>query len=87
MHEYSTAKSDIQDLLVKCANVNKGCDWQGTVSMLEKHQSLCKFAEAKPKAGEEFCEKCLEVHKEGQPFLYCQREKYKDSRSKHRVER
>ena len=88
MYEYSTAKSDIQDLLVKCVNVRKGCDWQGTVGTLEKHQFQCEFAEVKPKAGEKFCEKCSVMHKEGQPFLYCQREEYKDSRrSKHKVKK
>ena len=36
-------RRDIQALAVKCANVEGGCEWSGTVGTLEEHLAKCKF--------------------------------------------
>ena len=42
MH-FKTGRRDIQALRVKCANVDRGCEWEGTVGTLEGHMATCKF--------------------------------------------
>ena len=37
-------KREIKALLVKCANVGRGCEWEGTVGTLEQHVATCEFA-------------------------------------------
>ena len=37
-------RRDIQALAVKCANVERGCEWRGTVGTQEEHLATCKFA-------------------------------------------
>ena len=34
----------IQDLLVKCDNNERGCEWSGAVATLERHVSTCQYA-------------------------------------------
>ena len=79
--QYVTARSQIQELPVRCTHVVKGCDWHGTISTLEKHLSECEWAEAQPVDGEFYCEECIERHKQDQPYIYCKRKLYKDSRN------
>ena len=38
-----TGKRDIQALQVKCRNVDRECEWEGTVGTLEEHVALCDF--------------------------------------------
>ena len=40
---HSIGKRAIQNLPVKCENVDKKCDWVGTVGTLEEHAAECKF--------------------------------------------
>ena len=37
-------KRDIRALPVKCDNVERGCEWEGTVDTLDNHVAVCKFA-------------------------------------------
>ena len=39
----SIGKRDIRALPVKCDNVERGCEWEGTVGTLDKHVAACKF--------------------------------------------
>ena len=32
----------IQDIPVQCANVDKGCEWEGTVGTLKEHLTKCR---------------------------------------------
>ena len=41
----STGKRAIQSLHVRCTNVDKGCEWEGTVETLEKHMATCNLEE------------------------------------------
>ena len=34
----------IQAVLVKCANVDRGCEWEGAFGTLEEHVATCEFA-------------------------------------------
>ena len=36
-------KRELRDLGVKCENVERNCEWQGTVHMLEEHVSTCQY--------------------------------------------
>ena len=36
-------KRDIRALHVKCDNVDRGCEWKGTVGTLEEHKFRCEF--------------------------------------------
>ena len=38
-----TGKRDIDQLKVKCDNVERGCTWVGTVGTLEEHVAMCQF--------------------------------------------
>ena len=39
----SVGKMDIETLPVKCDNVERGCEWEGTVGTLDEHVAVCKF--------------------------------------------
>ena len=39
----SVGKRDIRALPVKCDNVERGCEWEGTVGTLDEHVAVCKF--------------------------------------------
>ena len=34
---------DIKALCIKCDNVDRGCDWIGTVAYLEEHLNFCDY--------------------------------------------
>ena len=69
-------KKAIQELLIKCPNVDRGCDWEGIADSLQKHMESCSiqnlkcFLCLKPAVnplqhmgcGESFCWKCLAEH-------------------------
>ena len=38
-----TGKRDIKALKVKCDNIERNCQWEGTVGTLEAHVATCKF--------------------------------------------
>jgi hypothetical protein len=38
-----TGKREIKDLPVRCSNVERGCEWEGTVGTLEQHVAKCGF--------------------------------------------
>ncbi len=40
---YSIGKREIKALRVKCNNLEKGCEWEGTVGTLKEHVATCKF--------------------------------------------
>ena len=39
----SVGKRNIRALPVKCDNVERGCEWEGTVGTLDEHVAVCKF--------------------------------------------
>lgn len=39
-----TGRRVIQDLVVRCENVDMSCEWQGTVNALKAHLDICKYA-------------------------------------------
>ena len=39
----TVGKRNIRDLPVKCDNVERGCEWEGTVGTLDEHVAVCKF--------------------------------------------
>ena len=43
LFQCSTGKRDIQALRVKCSNVTRTCEWEGTVGTLEAHVDTCEF--------------------------------------------
>ena len=40
----SLGKRSIQALAVKCANMEKGCEWRGTIDTVETHITTCEFS-------------------------------------------
>ena len=38
---FQSGSSEINVLSVKCSSANRGCEWEGTVAMLDKHLSTC----------------------------------------------
>ena len=43
MMHHLIGKREIKALLVKCDNVERGCEWEGTVGTLEEHVDTCDF--------------------------------------------
>ena len=43
MNFLSSGKREVKALRVKCDNVERGCDWEGTVGTLEKHLDPCNI--------------------------------------------
>lgn len=39
-----TGRRKVQDLKVKCNDINSKCKWEGTVGILEEHVATCEFA-------------------------------------------
>ena len=38
-----TGKRDVKAIRVKCDNLKRGCEWEGTVGTLEEHMTTCVF--------------------------------------------
>ena len=43
LHTYSIGMRDIRALPVKCDNVERGCQKEGTLGTLEEHKAVCLF--------------------------------------------
>lgn len=40
---WTLGHSEIKSLEVRCANVERGCDWEGTVGTLDDHVTTCEI--------------------------------------------
>ena len=41
---HPTGRMEVEALLVKCSNLERNCDWEGTVGTLENHLSTCMYS-------------------------------------------